>query len=488
MARLPRFAWLLSVFLLCLPDNAGAQDSSAADQRSGAAANQAPPPRARKAPAPRPKRPSTKASRSNADAKKRPNKSKKPQSKAELRGANRREPKKRTKKAAPNEARTPSAAPSANPPQAPPPKRRIVYKDEPLTARELALRESLALTLLSSGPRKLWELRIQNIGNEPVALLQDPRLFWFEVKLPGKARPVDCQLPNSLTPRIGLHTERVTLIPGASWSARIDPQFYCYQDGAQTILVPDAEVSVHYGFPSHTKMVWDKGKLRRLRLKQKGPYAFAPPEQPSDGLKEIAAQPVVLDQQYASWSKAGQLALDKDGRHGGLELLVTKGSDAASPYSASVEVAVRNRSQFSQRLHLRRELVTFVITGPEGETRCEADAALRAVDSQNLTRIAPGKRIAMTVRLSEFCPADTFPRDGFYYVDASLPVFSPDLLEERSEMDGTDSEAVEVPTLQASAPRPLRVLGTEARFRHWEPAPEVIGGSSAAPATPPGSP
>lgn len=469
MGRLPRFAWLLSSCLLCLPSNAAAQTRPPAG--GSAEAPRKPAPTKARQPA-KPKKPrsarTVKAQKGNNGS----------------RTINKREPKRPTK-ARPDPNTPPPPPPE--PPKAAKPKRVIAYKDEPLTAEEQRLTDALSLELNISGPRALWELHLQNVGDEPIAVLQDPRLFWLEVKHPGRARPIDCKLPKALTPRVGVHTERTTLLPNASIALRIDPQFYCYEEGAQTTLVPGAQVTVHYGFPSDSKFVWDKGKLRRLRLKQKGPYAFTPPERTSDGLKEITATPIALGAEYAAWSKAEEKRLDKDGRLGDLELLLSKGSDSTSPLTAAVEVTVRNRSQFRQRLHLRRELLNFVITGPEGEKRCEADAAIRAIDEQNLTSIGPGQRVSMTVRLYEFCPSDAFPRDGFYYVTASLPVFTPDALEARARSAEAGDQSVDVPLLNATAPRPLRILGTDGKFLHWEPAPDVIG-VVAATAAPPSSP
>jgi hypothetical protein len=218
-----------------------------------------------------------------------------------------------------------------------------------------------------------------------------------------------------------------------------------------------------------------------------------------DGVKELIGPGIALDDRFAEWSKTRITQEDKlplpsglggegdassavqAGVHShsapsaraseapaGLELLMVKGSDAASATDINVIVAVRNRGTDAQRVFLRADQLTFVVWGPDGQVQCAPPFAYRAPDRQGLTTLKPGKRISMNVRLNEFCPTGTFARPGFYYISADLPVLDNHDDGGRPLPRAEGAPAANTHVLEASFGRPLRVRSGDVRFNYWD--------------------
>jgi hypothetical protein len=388
----------------------------------------------------------------------------------------------------------------------PRPRKVIHYKDVAPTPTESTLMQALELQVQERGPYSLWDVRIRNKGGADVSLFDDPRLLWFEATVPGSSRSVTCELPNSMRPSRARDRARVTLEPGRELHFRIDPRLYCFESGDQTILVPGSQIEPHYGWRSNQRTVWEGGKRRQLRLAQAAPYAFKPEQDSSGGLKEVSSASFPLGSAYAAWSKA-RLPVSADGERG-LELAVARGSDVVNARAASVQVAIENHGTENRRLHLRAEQLTFVVWGPDGEKRCEPGPELRALNSANRSTIRPGKSTLVTVRLSEFCPSDTFTSAGLYYVSAALPLpdeeDAPDTLDVlpvaageiattqeepaagETNSDDTAEDATE--WLSSQFARPIRIQTGDAPFRPWMPADDVIGPADEGPPDPADSP
>lgn len=431
------------------------------------------------------------AKRRNAAAtEERPTRGKKVDLSLEAKAANDAKP---TKK--PNET---AAAPRVRRPLPPLPPVRF-------TETELALKQALHLQIVEAGPDERWQVVLSNRSRSPIQIATDPRLLAFEARVPGKAETVTCRLPEGLQPRSRELRNR-PLFPGDQYTFSVDPLMYCFETGDQTILVPGTFVTPVYGFPEKTKTQWSFGRKYQERLEQVAPYAaafvdpkrirpFGPPprddasetdtsdevaenvspvsdaadegseptsvttepEVSKEGLKSLTGEGFALRSEYQGWAKT------RPHRHSigdtpktGLRLSIASGSDAPTARDVTVTVKLENQSDIPQRVYFRRDLVSFLIRGPDGEHRCSAESAeLRAPDKQAFITLAPGKSSSFTTRLIEFCPAESFARAGFYYVSAVLPATSP--------ADYRDEE-IFTGKLATSRPRAVRLHRGELPF------------------------
>ncbi len=319
----------------------------------------------------------------------------------------------------------------------------IVYKDVPLTPLEQRLSETLALELDAGGPYEPWRVTVRNVGAQPVRVFKDVRLLWFEANVPGKRKPTYCKLPDSMLPKVARDRSRTALEPGQGFSFQVDPRFYCFESTDTSILVPGAFVRAHYGWQTNGRFVWDKGKLRRLRLTQKAPYVAKPSAETADGLKDLESTGVALGNEYIDWSKTRIKGVDVRPHDAALSLSIDQGADVDRGNTAWVEVSVKNHSRETQTVFLRRELLSFSVRGPTGRHECEPEESYRSPDEMNMQRLAPGKDVSMTVRLAEFCDAEVFSAPGLYYVTARLP-----LPDDDSERDDSATEEGEIPDVE----------------------------------------
>jgi hypothetical protein len=141
------------------------------------------------------------------------------------------------------------------------------------------------------------------------------------------------------------------------------------------------------------------------------------PEDPDrPGLSSVRPVKLALGSDYSSWEpKTAEEDVDQ-----GLRLEVVKGSDSLTARGAEVTVRVTNEGPRSQRLFIRRQLITYYLLGPEGLSVCSTDEGEHAPDEQSFTTLAPGHHIQLVTRLVEFCPDSIIDRPGFYLVGAEL--------------------------------------------------------------------
>ncbi len=379
------------------------------------------------------------------------------------------------------------------------------------TELEQQLQRNLGLRVVDLGPDERWEVTLVNRGPSTIELAADPRLLSFEARVPGKAKPVSCKLPDALLPKPH-HTRKHTLASGEQYTFTIDPLMYCFESGDQTILVPGTFLTPSYGFPERTQTRWSWGRRYEERLEQVAPFAASyvgqppgPPAAETDadaepatgdgadedpvspaagdssetnelaaeefeatavepepvredkGLKRLVGDGFALRSEYQGWAQARvrhhRHTLGDEPR-AGLKLSITSGSDAPSARDVSVTVRLENQSDAPQRVYFRRDLVSFLIKGPDGEHECESlSAEFRAPDRQAFTTIGPGKSVSFSTQLLELCPTESFARAGFYYVSAVLPATAP----------GAE-EDVFTGKLAASKPRPVRLHRAELPF------------------------
>ncbi len=282
----------------------------------------------------------------------------------------------------------------------------------------------LTLSVRERGPRMPWEMAIENTGDSSAVVVADPRLLSFEVKVPGKRKPVRCELPKDMFPRKVDRRLRVRLGPGEGIQQSFDPRLYCFAAGGQWRLVPGALITPRYGWKPGKTHTWKRGK--RVPVKPSEPFMARAAdgdkddEEAPDGVKMIDGTPFALKSTYAKWAKT-RLEEDRKNKHDTpIEMRMAQGSDAHAERTATVAITLKNRSKHRQRLYFRRELVSFEVMGPDGLTNCDAQPDLRAPDPQEFLNLAAGRSMHITSRLVELCPTGTFGRPGLYLVHARL--------------------------------------------------------------------
>jgi hypothetical protein len=139
-------------------------------------------------------------------------------------------------------------------------------------------------------------------------------------------------------------------------------------------------------------------------------------EEPTSGVKELVATPLVLGGDYAPPPPEVPPPT--------LALELTQGSDAASFSSATATLRLVNHAKTLRRIYFRRELVSFQVTGPDGTVTCDPQPDERAPDRIAYTALNPGGSVTVTSRLAELCPGDSFQRPGLYVIEAQVDAFA----------------------------------------------------------------
>jgi len=313
---------------------------------------------------------------------------------------------------------------------------------------------SLEFAVVQQGPSQPWVMAIVNRGAEHARLIADPRLLSFEVSVPGKKKPVTCELPAPLRPTQAHARYGVWLEPGQGVVKVFDPRLYCFASSGQQVLVPGAIVTPKFGWPEKVKIVWKGGKKQELPVQQSEPFiahvapatasAGAPESEPnpepepkpgaaetgaksapeseaapsSVGIKGLRAPAIALNSEYQAWSAAALPRPQKS--ESPIAIDMQQGSDAPSDMYATVEITLKNKSRETQYVYFRRELLNLEVMGPGGATSCDPEPDTRAPDRQAFLQLSPGQRMSIPSRLVELCPKDTFARPGFYLVHARL--------------------------------------------------------------------
>jgi hypothetical protein len=276
---------------------------------------------------------------------------------------------------------------------------------------------SLKLSLSENGPDEKWQLKIENNSSITVNVADELRLLWLEVSLPGQTKPKLCTLPAELLPKSPSDKTTEELDPGESLVHRLDPRFYCFSPDKQEILVPTAQVTPHYGWPSKTKRVWHKGHMEEQKLPDLPPFvAEADDPKAAAPAKNLSGDSVVLDSRYASWAMDTANPNEDEGDEPVLEMV--RGSDAKSELSVVATVRVRNPGRSRLTVFVRRELVTFEVLTPRGTVQCASEPDKRNPERRAFVTLAPHGSTTVVSRLVELCPRGTFAESGLYLVHA----------------------------------------------------------------------
>ncbi|HVW29727.1 MAG TPA: hypothetical protein VHC69_30395 [Polyangiaceae bacterium] len=123
----------------------------------------------------------------------------------------------------------------------------------------------------------------------------------------------------------------------------------------------------------------------------------------------------------AAWFVAGAVLVGS--RAGAAEpplvLEMKAGSEVHHGRNATVTVRVKNTTERPVTLYLRRDLITYEVLGPDGETTtCSPVDAERHPGRRGFTTLRPHRSRALTTRLVELCPRWTFSKRGEYLVRA----------------------------------------------------------------------
>jgi hypothetical protein len=324
----------------------------------------------------------------------------------------------------------------------------------------------LRFEVVEHGPRASWGMALVNRGTETLRVVHDPSLLTIEVvppldskaKFPKKPKPRVCRLPVELRAERASSELSIVLAPGEGVVEAFDPRLYCLPEGGVSPFVAGAEVRARFGFSPKTKVVWKGGRHEEPLPDQPPPFVAvvvpAPPPseadagapapasddiemeihdagaspapepegapaaepEPTHGVKELVATPVVLGADYAPPAPevpAPTLAID-----------LVLGSDAASFATATATLKLTNHDKTLRRVYFRRELVSFQVTGPDGTVTCDPQPDERAPDRLAYTALNAGGSITVTSRLAELCPGDSFQRPGLYVVEAQLDAFA----------------------------------------------------------------
>jgi hypothetical protein len=340
----------------------------------------------------------------------------------------------------------------------------------------------LKLTLTESGPADEWELTVQNVSSGPIRLFDDPRVLTLEVAKPGGKKPTLCKLPDELFPKSATDAATKTLPPGKAVHHKLDPRFYCFSPGAQQVLLPSAQITPHYGFPTKTKKRWKAGKqVEEKQLPDTEPFIAEPVASDASNAwgpaKNVTGDILVLDSRYAAWSDkppAGKTdtADDTNDEPDVPTLEMVKGSDAQSEPNVTATVRLRNPMKHRLVLFLRRELLTFEVLTPAGTVSCVAEPDARNPDRRAFSTVARGGSVTLVSRLVELCPRGTFATPGLYLVHAQLD----------APADGADYGLdAFTGTLHTERPIPVRVRRA-LQIIHNRPTP--VSGAPGAPPQP----
>ncbi|HSO31213.1 MAG TPA: hypothetical protein VLT33_01820 [Labilithrix sp.] len=282
-----------------------------------------------------------------------------------------------------------------------------------------------------------WKLRIENTGDVPVRLAADARLLVLEVTPPAgtvleandaKKRLASKKAPEAVTVRCALPDDarpssdegRDLVIPGKrSWSATVDPLFYCFGPRERRALVAGASIKARFGWPAPPAKAAAKKK----------PSAPAPPFAASpvgaavgkvSPVKELEAAPFVLADAVAGAVPVAAPAEPSSPGRALLNISMPESRDAARGIEIETTVTVTNDGDQAAILLWRPETVRFSVSGPLGTTTCGTSAFVGSPIRELYSTIGAKGRASMSLLVTAKCPADTFDEPGIFRVTAIL--------------------------------------------------------------------
>jgi hypothetical protein len=290
----------------------------------------------------------------------------------------------------------------------------------------------LALTVTPGKGGGPWKLGIENTGDVPIRIAADPRLLILEVTppvgtvldttpkrpAPKAADPVTvrCALPEDARPATDEGHDLV--VPGKrSWSATIDPLFYCFGPRERRALVTGASVKARFGWPAPST----KAAARKKPSPPGPPFAGAPvgtaigKVAPS---KELEGTPFTLGETVgASTTPAPEPS--PPGR-AVVNVSMPETRDVARGVEIETTVTVVNDGDQAATLLFHPDTIRFSVSGPQGSYACGTAPIIASPIRELYSTIGAKGRASLSLLLTAKCPDDTFDEPGVYRVTAIL--------------------------------------------------------------------
>lgn len=274
-----------------------------------------------------------------------------------------------------------------------------------------------------------WLVAVVNRGTEAARVLFDLRRLTLTLTPPEdekkprprwqrKPAPVVCKLPDGFGGQVGDDRPR-TLEPGEGLVQAFDPRLYCISPTGESRLATGQSVTPKLGYaPKPPRVVWKQGRKTEQPAEQVAPFIAEPVTTPVEldasndpRIKELTAPDVQVTPEMTD-------AEGEEDPSQPLQLRLVRGSDATNELTATATVEVKARRK--TQLYFRRELVSYIIHGPDGIRGCDPQPDDRAPDRQAYNTLGAGQRLSATSLLAELCPKFTFGRPGLYLVSARL--------------------------------------------------------------------
>jgi hypothetical protein len=308
----------------------------------------------------------------------------------------------------------------------------------------VTLGQDLKLDVTEDGPDQPWTISLSNSGSNPIGIIADPGLLWFEVAAPGRA-PQVCRLPEPLWPTTMQRRDVAVLYPREHFSRTFDPRFFCFSELGQTLLVPGAHVTPKFGWPRETPRTPARQRaVSTAAPLVRGPFVAWPlppapaglqpasplrgrshsaevdsngganaPRLPTEGLESIQGATLELPASYSAWLGTPH------GEPSDVQLVMIAGADADDERNVVATFALVNATDQPQQIFVRREVVQYEVRGPDGYFVCPASDT-GTPDLNSYTTLPPHGAERYAVRLIEVCPRRSFARPGLYEVQATL--------------------------------------------------------------------
>jgi hypothetical protein len=325
----------------------------------------------------------------------------------------------------------PGGSPKDGPPPEPPPDpslvKALVAKTGEAAATDNALHVRLEITPQPVGQR--WLVAVVNRGTEGASVKFDLRRLTLSLEAPEdpkkprpkwqkKPAPSVCKLPDGFGAALAVEM-KYTLEPGEGLVSTFDPRLYCIAANGDSLLKQGQVITAKLGFtPKPPRVVYKQGKRTEQPSLQSEPFIVEPATLP-EGKVDPEHDPRIKELVASSFELTRDLLggeAEEDASQP-LTLRLLRGSDAANERTATATVELRAKGKKSQ-VYFRRELVSFMVHGPEGIRACDPQPDDRAPDRQAYSTLATGQAITATSMLAELCPNSTFGRPGLYLLSA----------------------------------------------------------------------
>lgn len=285
-----------------------------------------------------------------------------------------------------------------------------------------------------------WTVAVENRSEETFLIPADISLLELTLtpppsadteetsEAPKKAKAVPLPQVFGVLPKVAVD-EILELSPGEVIVGSFDPRDRCPDEW----LIEGTEVRASYGYAIETVVRWERGKRVERPITDVPPFVLESKESdggaPVQSTKVLTSAPFVLGETYplselvlrAEDDPANAEATsNKDARAPESPLRLTLGDlgHSGSTLYKVLQLTLTNRTGEPLDIVIKRELLSFEVTGPRGATTCVLEPTKVDPLSHNFTRLGPGQSRSLAIRLPEACPAGTFDVPGQYNVMA----------------------------------------------------------------------